>query len=104
MTVATSSRRHTPRTKGTGAIGCMCCPDTARMPRLAALLPDRIRAACRRSSSLVSPPEQQSCGPISPLERGLNRLTDTLCDAACVDKVELSYLQTEDYGQPWQGA
>jgi hypothetical protein len=34
----------------------------------------------------------------------LNRLTDTLCDAACVDKVALSYLQTEDYGQPWQGA
>ena len=81
MTVATSSRRHTPRTKGTGAIGCMCCPDTARMPLLSALLPDSIIAACRRSSSLVSPPEQQSCGPISPLERGIRRVVNTTLTA-----------------------
>jgi hypothetical protein len=34
----------------------------------------------------------------------LNRVPETLCSAACVDKVELSYLQTEDHGQAWQGA
>jgi hypothetical protein len=31
ITVATSRRRTTPRTKGKCAVGCMCCTNTAMM-------------------------------------------------------------------------
>src|SRR4030095_1528208 len=71
MTVATARRRKTPRTRGKGATGCIGCRSVAMLSLLASPLFDSLIAPYSHLLELASPLEEKSCGPASPLERGL---------------------------------